>query len=56
VHVAARIMSLGHAGDVLVSATTHDLVAGSGLELEDRGEQVLKGIEGTRRVYAARTL
>jgi class 3 adenylate cyclase len=56
VHVAARIMSLGHAGDVLVSGTTHDLVAGSGLDLEDRGEHTLKGIEGTRRVYAARTL
>ena len=53
VHVGARIMSLGQAGDVLVSATTHDLVAGSGLEFEDRGEHVLKGVEGARRVFAA---
>jgi class 3 adenylate cyclase len=45
-------MSLGGAGEVLVSSTTHDLVAGSGLEFEDRGEHVLKGIEGPRRVYA----
>jgi pimeloyl-ACP methyl ester carboxylesterase len=51
-HVGARVMSLGGAGEVLVSSTTHDLVAGSGLEFEDRGEHVLKGIEGPRRVYA----
>jgi pimeloyl-ACP methyl ester carboxylesterase len=53
VHVGARSMSLGSAGDVLVSSTTHDLVAGAGLEFEDRGEHVLKGVEGARRVYAA---
>jgi pimeloyl-ACP methyl ester carboxylesterase len=53
VHVGARIMSLGGAGDVLVSSTTHDLVAGSGLEFEDRGEHELKGIDGARRVFAA---
>lgn len=54
VHVGARVMSLGGAGDVLVSATTRDLVAGSGLEFDDRGEHELKGVEGRRRVYAAR--
>ena len=54
VHVAARIMALGQAGDVLVSATTHDLVAGSGLEFDDRGEHVLRGVDGPRRVLAAR--
>jgi hypothetical protein len=43
----------GSAGDVLVSVTTRDLVAGSGLAFEDRGEAELKGI-GTRRLYAAR--
>jgi class 3 adenylate cyclase len=53
VHVGARVMSLAGAGEVLVSATTHDLVAGSGLEFDDRGEQVLKGVEGRRRVFAA---
>jgi class 3 adenylate cyclase len=52
VHVGARIMSLGGAGELLVSSTTHDLVAGSGLEFEDRGEHELKGIEGARRLYA----
>jgi class 3 adenylate cyclase len=54
VHVGARVMSLAGAGDVLVSSTTRDLVAGSGLEFEDRGEHALKGIEGPRRVFAAK--
>jgi len=54
VHIGARVMSLGQSGDVLVSATTRDLVAGSGLEFEDRGEHELKGVEGARRVFAAR--
>jgi class 3 adenylate cyclase len=53
VHVGARIMSLAGAGEVLVSSTTRDLVAGSGLELEDRGEHELKGLEGPRRVFVA---
>ena len=54
VHVASRIASLAGGGEVLVSSTTHDLVAGSGLAFDDRGEHALKGIEGLRRVYAAR--
>jgi class 3 adenylate cyclase/pimeloyl-ACP methyl ester carboxylesterase len=53
VHVAARIAALAQAGDILVSATTRDLVAGSGLRLTDRGEFDLKGIEERRRVFAA---
>jgi pimeloyl-ACP methyl ester carboxylesterase/class 3 adenylate cyclase len=52
VHTGARISAAGSAGDVLVSATTRDLVAGSGLTFEDRGEFELKGI-GARRLYAA---
>jgi class 3 adenylate cyclase len=52
VHIGARVMSLAHASQVFVSSTTHDLVAGSGLEFEDRGEHQLKGVEGARRVYA----
>jgi class 3 adenylate cyclase len=54
VHVGARVMSLAGSGEVLVSATTRDLVAGSGLEFEDRGEHELKGVEGPRRLFAAR--
>jgi class 3 adenylate cyclase/pimeloyl-ACP methyl ester carboxylesterase len=52
VHTGARIAAAGSGGDVLVSTTTRDLVAGSGLVFEDRGELELKGI-GARRVYAA---
>lgn len=52
VHVGARIAAAGSAGDVLVSVTTRDLVAGSGLAFTDRGEIELKGI-GIRRLYAA---
>ncbi|MEX2103029.1 MAG: adenylate/guanylate cyclase domain-containing protein [Gaiellaceae bacterium] len=53
VHVAARVASEAGSGEVLVTATTRDLVAGSGLEFEDRGERTLKGIEEARRLYAA---
>jgi DNA-binding NarL/FixJ family response regulator len=53
IHVGARIMSVARRGEVLVSATTRDLVAGSGLEFEDRGAVELKGIEGERHVFAA---
>ncbi len=51
VHAAARIMSLGSADEVLVSATTRDLLEGSGLELEDAGTFEMKGLTGARRVY-----
>ena len=54
VHLCARVAALAGAGEVLVSSTTHDLVAGSGLSFEDRGEHELKGIEGPRRLFAAR--
>jgi class 3 adenylate cyclase len=46
-------MALAGAGEVLVSTTTRDLVAGSGLEFDDRGDHELKGIDGLRRVFAA---
>ncbi len=52
VHVGARVAAAAAAGEVLVSSTTSDLVAGSGIELEDRGEFELKGV-GRRRLYAA---
>jgi class 3 adenylate cyclase len=48
----ARIAALGEAGDVLVSATVRDLVAGSGLAFEDRGDHELKGLPEARRLYA----
>jgi pimeloyl-ACP methyl ester carboxylesterase len=52
VHIGARIAAAGSAGDVLVSGTTHDLVAGSGLQFADHGDVELKGI-GARHLYAA---
>ena len=56
VHLAARVVAAAAPGEVLVTRTTRDLVEGSGLEFEDRGEHELKGIEGARRLYAARAL
>jgi pimeloyl-ACP methyl ester carboxylesterase len=54
VHIGARVA--GHAGpsEVLVSSTVKDLVAGSGLEFEERGAYRLKGVPGEWRLYAAR--
>jgi len=53
VHVGARVAAEAAPGEVLVSSTVRDLVAGSGIELVDRGLFALKGVEGERRLYAA---
>jgi len=53
VHTGARVAALARGGEVLVSQTVKDLVAGSGLDFEDRGEHELKGVPGRWRVYAA---
>jgi class 3 adenylate cyclase len=53
VHIAARVAALACPGDVLVSSTVKDLVVGSGITFEDRGEHDLKGVPGTWRLYAA---
>ena len=53
VHIGARIAALAGPGEVLVSSTVRDLVAGSGLDFDDRGERALKGLDGTWRSYAA---
>jgi class 3 adenylate cyclase len=53
VHVGARVAAQAGPGEVLVSSTVRDLIAGSGIELEDRGLHTLKGIEEERRLYAA---
>jgi len=52
VNIGARVAGRAGAGEVLVSGTVKDLVAGSGLEFEDRGETDLKGIPGSWRIYA----
>lgn len=54
VHTAARVASLAAAGEVLVSGTTRDLLDGSGLSLESRGEHELKGLSGLRPIFAVR--
>jgi pimeloyl-ACP methyl ester carboxylesterase len=52
VHLAARVAAEAEPGEVLVTATTRDLVAGSGLQFGDRGERLLKGFDEPRRLYA----
>ena len=54
VATGARIASLAEPGEVLVSSTVKDLVAGSGLEFEDRGAHELKGVPGEWRLFAVR--
>lgn len=54
VHIAARVSSLAVAGEVLVSRTVTDLVAGAGMEFEDRGEYQLKGVPGDWRVFSVK--
>jgi class 3 adenylate cyclase len=53
VHTGARVAAHAQAGEVLVSQTVRDLVAGSGLEFEERGAHELKGVPGEWRLYAA---
>jgi pimeloyl-ACP methyl ester carboxylesterase len=52
IHTGARVAAQARAGEVLVSSTVKDLVAGSGLEFEDRGSHELKGVPGEWRLYA----
>ena len=52
VHIAARVLALAAPGEVLVSRTVTDLVVGSGIEFVDRGEQQLKGVPETWRIFS----
>jgi len=52
VHTGARVASHAKPGEVLVSQTVKDLVAGSGLSFEDRGTHELKGVPGEWRLYS----
>lgn len=52
VHTGARVASLARPGEVLVSSTVKDLVAGSGISFEERGVHELKGIPGEWRGFA----
>jgi class 3 adenylate cyclase len=51
VHTAARLVRLARSGEVLVTATVRDVVAGSGIRFEDRGARRLKGVPGMWRLY-----
>ena len=53
VHVGARVAGLAEAGEVLVSRTVKDLVAGSGLTFVDRGEHELKGVSDRWQIFQA---
>ena len=55
VHIAQRVSALAGPSEVLVSRTVVDLVAGSGIEFEDRGEHELKGVGGRWRLFAVTT-
>jgi class 3 adenylate cyclase len=55
VHIGSRVSALAAGGEVLVSSTVKDLVAGSGIEFDERGEHELKGVPGAWRLYSAIT-
>jgi class 3 adenylate cyclase len=52
-HIGARVASFAAPGRVLVSSTVKDLVAGSGIQFEDQGTHVLKGVPGEWRLFLA---
>jgi class 3 adenylate cyclase len=52
VHTGARVAAEAGPGEVLVSSTVKDLVAGSGIQFADRGVHALKGVPGEWRLYA----
>jgi class 3 adenylate cyclase len=52
VHIGARVTAAAGPGEVLVSSTVKDLVAGSGLRFQDRGLQTLKGVPGEWHLFA----
>jgi class 3 adenylate cyclase len=52
VAIGARVAASAETGDILVTGTVRDLVAGSGIGFDERGERELKGVPGTWRLYA----
>jgi class 3 adenylate cyclase len=53
VHTGARVAGQAQPNEVLVSSTVKDLVAGSGLQFQERGVHSLKGLPGEWRLFAA---
>jgi len=54
VHVGERVASHAGAGNVLISRTVADLIAGSEIKLQDQGEYELKGVSGSWRLFSVR--
>jgi class 3 adenylate cyclase len=54
VHIGARVLAEAGPGEVVVTATTHDLTTDGGLAYEPRGSVVLRGVTGARNLYAIR--
>ena len=52
VHIGARVSAIAGTGEVLVSSTVRDLVVGSGIEFDDRGEHELKDVPKELRLFA----
>jgi class 3 adenylate cyclase len=54
VHIGARVEARANPGEILISSTVKDLIAGSGVECSDRGSHVLKGVAGRWRLFAVK--
>jgi class 3 adenylate cyclase len=54
VHIGARVAARANPGEILLSSTVKDLIAGSRVECSDRGSHVLKGVEGRWRLFAVK--
>jgi class 3 adenylate cyclase len=52
VHIGSRVISLAGPAEILVTGTVKDLVAGAGVEFEERGEHALKGVPGSWRLHS----
>jgi class 3 adenylate cyclase len=55
VHIAQRVLVEAQPGEIAVSSTVRDLVAGSGISFEDRGRRRLRGVPDPWRIFAATT-
>jgi class 3 adenylate cyclase len=54
VHIGARVAARANPGEILLSSTVKDLIAGSRIECSDRGSHVLKGVAGRWRLFAVK--
>jgi class 3 adenylate cyclase len=54
VHIGARVAAMARPGEVLLSSTVKDLVVGSGLKFEERGEHELRGVPGSWKLFAVK--